>query len=122
MRFLCTVGHYGNFYPNLSSAVASLTDLLKKSVKFEWSLQCKQAFDNVKLLLSTAPVLVATRVGQPFQIQVDASQVGAEAVLLQTDAHGIERQVSYFSRKFKSHQLHYSTSDFIGIDLGFVIF
>lgn len=89
--------------------VAPLTDLLKKNVKFEWSLQCERAFDNVKLLLSTAPVLVAPRIGQPFQIQVDASQVGAGAVLLQTDEQGIKRPVCYFSRKFKSHQLHYST-------------
>lgn len=78
-------------------------------MKFEWSLQCKQAFDNVKLLLSTAPVLAAPRIGYPFQIQVDASQVGAGAVLLQTDEHGIERPVCYFSRKFRAHQLHYST-------------
>lgn len=109
MRFLGMVGYYRSFCSNFSSVVAPLTDLLKKSVKFEWSLQCKQAFDNVKLLLSTAPVLAAPRIGYPFQIQVDASQVGAGAVLLQTDEHGIERPVCYFSRKFRAHQLHYST-------------
>lgn len=61
------------------------------------------------MILSTAPVLAAPCIGHSFQIQVDASHVGAGAVLLQTDVHVIERQVCYFSRKFKSHQLHYST-------------
>lgn len=67
MRFLGMVGYYRNFCPNFSSVVAPLTDLLKKNIKFEWSLQCKWAFDNVKLLLSTAPVLVSPCIGQPFQ-------------------------------------------------------
>lgn len=46
---------------------------------------------------------------KPIQRCVRDSQVGAGAVLLQTDEQGIERPVCYFSRKFKSHQLHYST-------------
>lgn len=41
-------------------------------------------------------------------MQVDASDVGAGAVLLQTDEKGEEKPVSYFSRKFKVYQRHYS--------------
>lgn len=71
--------------------MAPLTDLLKTKVKFEWSFYCQQAFENVKMLLSTAPVLAAPHFGSPFQIQVDTSQVGAGAVLLQTDEDGVEQ-------------------------------
>ena len=39
---------------------------------------------------------------------MDASNLGAGAVLLQQDATGIERPVSFFSRKFNSYQLNYS--------------
>lgn len=37
------------------------------------------------------------------------SAVGAGAVLLQDDPNGIEHPISFFSRKFNSHQIKYST-------------
>ena len=108
-RFLGMVGYYRSFCPNFSTVVAPLTDLLKANVKFEWTVTAQAAFDSVKLLLTSAPVLMAPSFNQPFQMQVDASHVGAGAVLLQNDDHGVERPVCYFSRKFNCHQLNYST-------------
>ncbi len=40
----------------------------------------------------------------PFKLQVDASQVGAGAVLLQTGENGLDYPVSFFSRKFNTYQ------------------
>lgn len=108
-RFLGMVGYYRNFCSNFSTVVSPLTDLLKGGAKFVWSVDCKRAFENVKLLLSTEPVLAAPRLDKPFQLQVDASQVGAGAVLLQADEEGIHRPVCYFSKKFNKHQVNYST-------------
>lgn len=79
MRFLGIVGYYRGFCSNFSTVVSPLTDLLKSSVKFDWSENCQRAFENVKLLLMTAPVLAAPRLDMPFKLQVDASQVGAGA-------------------------------------------
>lgn len=59
--------------------------------------------DNVKNLLSSAPVLTAPWLDLPFQLQVDASDVGAGAVLLQTDEKGL-----LLSKKFKVSQRHYT--------------
>lgn len=98
-RFLGMVGYYGNFCSNFST----LTNLLKLRVKFEWSQGCQQAFENVKMLLSTAPVLAAPQLDQPFQLDVDASHVGAGAVLLQTDYQEVDRPVRFFSKKFDFH-------------------
>ena len=108
-RFLGMVGYYKSFSPNFSTVVAPLTGLLEQKVKFEWSSACHQPFDQVKILLSTAPVLAAPRLDQLFKLQADASQVGAGGVLMQTDSEGVDRPVSYFSRKFNRHQLNYST-------------
>lgn len=108
-RFLGMVGYYRSFCSNFSTVVAPLTNLLKAKVKFEWTVTSQIAFDNVKLLLTSAPVLMAPRLDQPFQMQVDASNVGAGAVLLQSDEQGVYRPICYFSRKFNCHQLNYST-------------
>ncbi len=80
-----------------------LTELLKSKVKFDWSADCQQAFDNVKSLLCSSPVLAAPRFDLPFILQVDASQVGAGAVLLQGDDQGVVRPVSFFSRKLNRY-------------------
>ena len=107
-RFLGLVGYYRSFCKNFSSVVFPLTELLKGNVKFVWSVDCQQAFENVKALLCTCPVLAAPCFDAPFQIQVDASQVGAGAVLLQEGEEGVLRPVCFFSRKFNSYQSNYS--------------
>lgn len=107
IHFLGMVGYYRSFCKN-SSVVAPLTDLLKSRVKFVWSVQAQCAFDNVKALLCSSPVLPAPQFNKPFTLQVDGSYVGAGAVLLQADVEGVERPVGFFSKKFNSYQLNYS--------------
>ena len=108
MRFLGMVGYYRGFCKNFSTVVVPLTNLLRAKVKFDWSPQCELAFVNVKNLISSAPVLAAPRLGDPFQLQVDASNLGTGAALLQAGPDGIEHPVGFFSRKFNSYQLNYS--------------
>lgn len=108
MRFLGMVGYYRCFCPNFSSVVAPLTDLLKAGLIFSWSLQCQKAFERVKGLITNSPVLAAPQWDKGFMLEVDASFVGAGAVLLQEDESGINRPLCFFSRKFNRHQLNYS--------------
>ncbi|XP_023191398.1 uncharacterized protein LOC111608951 [Xiphophorus maculatus] len=108
MRFLGLVSYYRCFCKNFSSVVAPLTNLLSKDAKFDWSPSCQHAFEQVKQLLCCAPVLAAPRLSVPFQLHVDASYVGAGAVLTQIDDQGNCKPVSYFSKKFNKHQLNYS--------------
>lgn len=108
MRFLGMVGFYRCFCRNFSTVVAPLTNLLRAGKDFCWTLVCQQAFEKVKMLLTEGPVLKAPRFDQPFRLQVDASNVGAGAVLLQTFEEGIDHPVSFFSKKFNSYQLNYS--------------
>ncbi len=108
MRFLGLVGYCRAFCRNFSSVVAPLTDLLKDKVKFIWSPLCQSAFQHVKTLLCTAPVLAAPRLGILFKLYVYVSQVGAGAVLMQEDDLGVERPVSFFSKKLYSYKLNYS--------------
>ena len=42
---------------------------------------------------------------------MDASDIGAGAVLLQEGEGGVEHPVCYFSRKFNCHQLNYSVME-----------
>lgn len=108
-RFLGMVGYYRTFCKNFSTVVAPLTSLLSPKVPFRWSKDCNSAFESAKMLLCNAPVLAAPDFDKPFKLEIDASTVGAGGVLLQEDGDGVDRPVSFFSRKFSECQSRYST-------------
>lgn len=108
-RFLGLVGYYRCFCKNFSVLAAPLTALCSPSVPYTWTAECEHAFQAAKSLLCSAPVLSAPDYSKPFSLEVDASAIGAGAVLLQDDEAGVPHPVSYFSAKFKKHQLNYST-------------
>ncbi len=75
-------------------------------------------------LLTSAPLLAAPKMNKPFKLQVDASKVGAGAVLLQDGDDSVERPVCYFSRKiqFISVELFNDRERSTRINLGFANF
>ena len=83
MRFLGMAGYYRKFCPNFSTITSSLTNLLRKDVKFSWAESCQLAFDKVKAISTSYPVLTAPDFSKDFKLAVDASDVGVGAVLLQ---------------------------------------
>ena len=109
MRFLGMAGYYRKFCKNFSGIAEPLTNLLKKSTKFKWNDKCQDAFDRLKAILKSTPVLLAPDFDKYFKLAVDASDVGIGAVLLQEDNNGIDHPVCYFSKKFNKHQKNYST-------------
>jgi hypothetical protein len=66
----------------------------------------RDAFEHVKELLTTPPVLALPDPDKPYQVRVDASIHGTGAVLLQED-----RPVAYASRKFTPAERNYCTFD-----------
>ncbi len=69
-------GYYRCFCKNVSIVASPLTGLLCKAVSFKWSPECQSAFEALKTLLCSAPVLVAPQFGKPFLLEVDASGTG----------------------------------------------
>ena len=72
---------------------------------------CQDAFDKIKAVLQSEPILIAPDFSKQFKLYLDASDIGMGAVLLQTDANGQDHPVCYFSKKFNCHQHNYCTSE-----------
>ncbi|KAA3462425.1 ty3-gypsy retrotransposon protein [Gossypium australe] len=85
-----------------------------KYVKFEWSEKCQQSFDQLKALLTKAPVLVQPESGKEFIIYSDASLNGLGCVLMQEG-----NVIVYASRQLKPHEKNYPTHD---LELAAIIF
>lgn len=94
------VGYCKSFCRNFSTVAVPLTDLLSPKIRFHWSHDCQHAFDRIKALLTNAPVLAVTVFSRRFKLSVDATVMGAGAVLIQDGDDGVEHQASYFSKKF----------------------
>ena len=71
--FLGLAGYYRRFIPNFSRIAKPITGLLKNQTKFVWSTECEEAFQTLKKLLTTAPVLAQPNIERPFDIYCDAS-------------------------------------------------
>ncbi|KAL7874754.1 hypothetical protein SRHO_G00057240 [Serrasalmus rhombeus] len=71
-RFLGMAGYYRAFCKNFSVIVLPLTDLLHANVEYRWSDDCQKAFEGLKSVLCSAPVLAAPNFSYPFKLDVDA--------------------------------------------------
>ncbi len=103
-QFLGKINFYLKFIPRASSLLEPFHKLLRKNISFQWSSECQQTFDEVKHLLTSAPILAIFDSAKPITIYTDASAVGIGAVLKQTQDDGSEKPVAYFSRKLSEVQ------------------
>jgi len=74
-------GYYQKFCRNFSTITEPLTALLKKGKKFSWSPECHSAFEKIKSILLSIPVLMAANFQKQFKLFVDASNVDLGAAL-----------------------------------------
>ena len=75
-------GYYRRFVPDFSKIARPMTELLKKGVKFVWDDKCEQAFQTLRKLLMSAPVLAQPDITRPFDVYCDASGTSFRCVLI----------------------------------------
>ena len=63
-----------------------------------WSEHCQKAFDQLKAILTHAPVLMAPDFDKPVMLVIDASDIGVGGVLVQEDGEGIDHSLSFYSK------------------------
>ena len=103
-QFLGKINFYRKFIHHSASLLEPFHHLLRKNVPFSWSPACQVAFDGVKALLTSAPILAIFDRNGPILIYTDASGVGIGAVLKQIQEDGSEKPVAYFSKKLSDAQ------------------
>ena len=73
--FLGLVGYYRIFVKGFSVIASPLTKLLRKGIKFEWTVKCYNSFEQLKGMLVEAPVLAQPTSGKEYVLYSDASGI-----------------------------------------------
>ena len=113
--FLGLATYLARFTPQLSALAAPLRDLCKKDAVFTWSANEQKIFDELKTVLTSHTVLQYFNKDKPVTIQVDASQRGLGAALLQDG-----RPIEYASKSLSSTEQNYSNieREMLGVVFG----
>ena len=81
--FLGLAGYYKRFIEDFSRLAAPMTRLTWKGVKFEWDDMCEKRFQELKMRLNSAPILIVPEQGQRYTVYYDASRDRLGCVLMQ---------------------------------------
>jgi len=81
--FLGLAGYYHRFVQNFSKVATLLTNLTRKVTTYEWTEQCKEAFQELKKRLTSASILALHTADKDFVVYSDALRSGLGCVLMQ---------------------------------------
>ena len=110
LHFVGLINWFKRFIPNLAQHAACLYQLTSKSAIWNWTVQHQDAFQHLKNVLASAPVVHMPDFQQPFILMCDASDVQIAAVLLQQhDATLVP--IHYHSRVLNVHERNYSVTE-----------
>ena len=81
--FLGLASYYRKYIAGFAHIAYPLNRLTDKKSEFHWTEQCQEAFDQLKGLLTRAPILAHPNYNGQFLLDTDASGVGIGGVLSQ---------------------------------------
>src|SRR3954466_4616776 len=90
------------FISRMGEKALSFYQLLRKADKFEWTSEADDAFEDLKRLLFTSPVLVTPKEREPLLLYIAATHQEVSTVLVverpeEGKIHGVQRPIYYLS-------------------------
>jgi hypothetical protein len=109
-EFTGFLNFYRRFIPNFSRVARPLYNLTKKDERFECTEKRQEAFDKLKDLISSAPILSQARDHRRFRIEADACDYATGAVLLQ-EHDGVYHPIAFLSKSLNKVERNYQVHD-----------
>lgn len=109
--FIGLINFFRRFIPSLSGIATPLTSLTRKGKSItDWDDKCSEAFEGLKISLTTSLILRYPNWIIPFRGHTDASQYCIGGTLTQVH-RGKDHPIAYFSKRLSSAESNYSAND-----------
>jgi hypothetical protein len=109
--FLGLTNYYRKHVRNYANIASPLNKLLSKDVPFKWTEDCDKAFQLVKDMLTSVPILAFPNMTKPFILTCDASGSAIGYILSKKGDEGLEHVIAYGGRALKSTEKHYPITE-----------
>jgi len=85
--------------------------LTRKDVKWQWEEEQQKAFDKLKRIFTTKPVLAAPDLDKEFRVEADASNYATGGVLSMKGPDELWRPVTFISKSLSDTERNYKIHD-----------
>lgn len=109
--FLGFANFYRRFIKDFARTSLPITALLRKESPWNWSKDCQAAFDTLRQLFTSAPVLIHHDPDRPSLLETDASGYAYGAVLSQKNNDGKIHPIAFMSKSMTPAERHYDIYD-----------
>lgn len=111
LSFLGFCNFYRRFIRDFAKIANPMTALTKKNCIWEWTEACQNAFEQLKVQVTSAPVLLHFDPVKPAYLETDSSDYVTGGVLSQEDEEGVLHPVAFYSHKMIPAECNYEIYD-----------
>jgi RNase H-like domain found in reverse transcriptase len=105
-HFLGMVNYYRDMWQRRSHLLVPLMQLVSKSKPFNWTSVHKEAYEEVKWVISKETLLSFPNFNKPFHMCTDASNYQLGSIIMQDD-----KPLAFYSCKLNPAQKRYTTGE-----------
>ena len=110
--FIGFVNFYHHFIQDFSTIARPLFNITHSNKAWNWDTKEQEAFECLKMVVTTAPVLVSPQDSEPFRIEADSSDFASGAILSQQLPREEKwHPVAFYSKSLSLMEWNYEIHD-----------
>ena len=106
-KFLGLANYYRRFIKDFARVARPINMLTRKDVKWQWGVEQQKAFDELKGMFTTKPVLAALDLDKEFRVEANVSNYATGGVLSIKCSDEIWRPVAFISKSLSDTERNY---------------
>ena len=110
-KFLGLANYYRRFVKNFAKITLPMNWLTRKNEKWKWEEEQQAAFEKLKAVFVTRPVLATPQLDKEFRVEADTSNFTTGGVLSIKCKDNVWRPVAFISKAFNETERNYEIHD-----------
>jgi len=110
-KFLGLANYYRRFIKDFARVARPMNVLTRKDVKWQWGVEQQKAFDELKRVFTTKPVLAAPDLDKEFRVEANVSNYATGGVLSMKCSDKMWRPVAFISKSLSDTERNYEIHD-----------